>query len=86
MGQAKQKQSEHIRLNPIRHGILIPPMLWGGGGFQPPHSSFCDEVFWGFDETTFKQYIIVGPMQKETARSSKLRTLSPFEIFGKILS
>ena len=28
----------------------------------------------------FKQYIIVGPMQKETARSSKLRILSSFDI------
>ena len=37
-------------------------------------------VFWGFDETTFKQYIIVGNMQKETVRSSKLRILTPFGI------
>ena len=29
-----------------------------------------------FDKTTFKQYIIVSPMQKETVRSSKLRILS----------
>ena len=36
-------------------------------------------VFWGFDETTFKQYMIVGPMQKEAVRKSKLRILSPFE-------
>ena len=36
--------------------------------------------FWGVDETTFNQYMIVGPMQKEAVRSSKLMILFPFEI------
>ena len=46
--------------------------MWWVDSVHPPES-FCDEVFWSFDETTFKQYIIVGPMQKETARSQNCR-------------
>ena len=72
-------------INPIWLGVLIRPILGGGADSapHPPPSSFCNEVFGGFDETTFKQYITVGSMQKETVISSKLRTLSPFEILEK---
>ena len=40
-------------------------------------------MFFGrFYESTFKQYIIVGPVQKEKVRSSKLSILHLFEICG----
>ena len=53
----------------------------GQNDFQVcPPKSFCNEVFGGFDETTFKQYILVGPTQKETVISSKFWILKTFEI------
>ena len=62
------------------HGLLIPPMLGGRGWIPSLLLNLFDDVFRGFDETTFKQCIIVGPMQQETARSSKLRISTPNQL------
>ena len=53
--------------------------MQGGADSVPPCLIFLKWVFGVFYETTLEQYMIVGPMPKETVRSSKLRILSPFE-------
>ena len=67
-------------INPIPYQpYLFPGDAVGRGRFCPPCLIFLKWFFGGFDETTFEQYMIVGPMQKETIRTSKLRILSLFD-------
>ena len=75
----------------LHPAYFIPGRSGGGGWFRPPPSLiFLKCGFLGFWWTTFKQYIIVGPMQKETVRSSNwgfYRHLKKNpQLFEKILS
>ena len=66
-------------LNPITCRLFYSWKM-RGGQILPPLLNLLEMCFFlGFDETTFKQYMIVGPMLKETVRRSELRILSPFE-------
>ena len=65
-------------LNPIPHGIFYLQVPRRGSGFHPPYEKglFLSNFFL----TQLNLYIIVGLIQKETVRSSKLRELRNFEI------